>query len=260
VASANPLEALQHLDITNLAEDGLSVMYKGHSGSGKTHNALSWPKPLLVVQFDKNRLTLRDAIEEGEKGDIEVVFPQNWHDYAEVLIPSITNRLVEFNTIVIDTYDMMATAMWREIQGSSKRLTNTEFGVGLNRMMDTTNQLVEATRNRNDGKHYYNIIVNTHTKDVTDEGGSLLRVAPAIMGQFKDIIEDYFDYVFLCRAGTESKVQEVGGRQVSVPSKKFQCYTVPPDSYNTCKGGKLPPVISPGTHDNITQLLSASKG
>lgn len=261
--SGNPFDGLTTMNLDLIDAQGMTLIYKGHSGSGKTYNALTWPGPIIYVMTDLNQATLRQKLKElekaGRKGEIQPIYIDSWRDYADKLIPKLANRMFPTGTVVIDTFDMLAHKMWGDIQGSSKRLTQADFGVGLNRLMDTTTQLVESAINRGDGTSYYNIVVCTHLTDVTDDQGNLLRTTPAVMGRFKDTLEDFFDYSLLCESEAKRTNSTSGGRSISTLSKSFKCYSVAPTRHHTAKGGNLPPVFGPGTYPEIKNLLENPK-
>ena len=245
------LAALASINATNVGEQKISALYKGPSGTGKTYNALSYPDPVRGIYADPNLKTLADQIKAGK--DIDLVVPSTWAEYEDIFCPAVDNRLVEAETIVVDTIDFLSQMMWTEIQGVKPRLTIPDFGLGLNKLVKTTRQLTRATRSI-EGKRNYNVIFCVHTRDVTDDSGGLEKIAPAIMGQFKDAIEGFFDYVFLCEATIVSEIKSVNGRKVSVPSARFQVRTVPPSPKHTCKGPGLPSVLG-GTYQEIVKAL-----
>jgi hypothetical protein len=225
----------------NIAESRLSVLLKGVSGSGKTHASLTFPEPILSIYADVNRETMRRSIDSGVQ--VEGLAIDNWADYSSVVMPEIVNRKVQAATIVVDTIDFLADLMWRNIQGTKHALAIQDFGTGLRRLGETTRDLVASTIPRGDHPGYH-IVVCSHLKDVSDDGGALLKIAPAIMGQFANTIEDYFDYVLLCRGELTTSVEkDPSGRTRSVKAKQYKILSVPPDRYHTCKGGGLPPEL-----------------
>ena len=221
----------------------LSVLLKGHSGSAKTETALSFPGPIHLIYTDVNRETVRKAIARG------VEIARRMLEEASGVMPPIFNREVKASTIVVDTYDFLVELMWRDIEGSRNKLAIQDYGTGLRRQSETTRQLVSCTMPQGDHPGY-NVVFTSHLKDVTDDTGSLLKVTPAIMGQFANKLEDYFDYVLLLQGEMASSVQQVGGVSKSVKTKQFKIWSVPPDRYNTCKGGGMPAelIVPEGTN------------
>ncbi len=213
---------------------GHCVLYKGVAGSGKTFNILSWPQPIAVAYFDKNLLTLRDHMDMGV--DVKPYFCRNYDDFYNSFVPAVVHHEIDAKTIAVDTLDPFGIMMQRDIQGSKPKFTQPDFGTLLNRWMDIMSQLVDATKHY-DGKPGYNFIAAVHLKDVTNEAGTLMRIAPQIMGAFRDQLEQFFDWVLLC----EGKISAKGNEP---PKKVYTVRTVPHTAYHTCKGGKLPPICS----------------
>jgi len=129
--------------------------------------------------------------------------------------------------------------MWKDIEGTRGKLTMQDFGTGLRRMGEATRALVSLTLPYKDHPGYH-VVFTSHLKDQTDDSGSLLKIGPALMGQFANQIEDYFDYVLLMQAEMVAKIEQVNGVTKSVPSKQFKIWSIPPDRYHTCKGGDMP--------------------
>jgi hypothetical protein len=215
----------------------LSVLLKGASGSAKTETALSFPDPIRVIYTDVNRETVRKAIARGVK--IEGTAVRTWSEYSDQIVPTLVSRKFEGNTIVVDTVDFLSALMWKDIEGTKARLAIQDFGTGLRRLSETTRALVSLTLPEGDHPGYH-VVFTSHLKDVSDDSGALLKVAPAIMGQFANQIEDYFDYVLLMQSELASKVETVNGVTKNVKSKQFKIWSVPPDRYHTCKGGDMP--------------------
>jgi hypothetical protein len=227
---------LQRLTVESVETMGKTVLGKGPSGSGKTTLALSFPEPLIFAYADKNRDTVGQALLSGRK--VDPILIRHWGDYQDVFVPTVKNRLVEANTIVVDTIDFMATLGTKAIKGTKSGLSQNDWGAFFDKMWDTTSDLTEAA-SPTQTHPGYNIVFLSHTKQVTDEDGKLLRHGCSIPGSFVDKIEDFFNYVLICEAG-------VVGRQDGNTIKKerqFKILSVPPNRYHTCKGGKLPPEI-----------------
>jgi hypothetical protein len=223
--------------VNNIQDAGLSLFLKGPSGSGKTEGALSLPNPTYLVYTDVNLATVRSAMKRGLAIDFDNC--TSWSNYQHKFIPRVHNRQIKAATIVVDTIDFLADMMWREIQGGKPRLSMSDFGTGLSNLMSTTYTLASATLPVKNHPGY-NVVVTSHLKDVTDEGGALLKVTPAIMGAFKDKVEDFFDHVYLCEAGVKTEVIE----NTAVKTRQFKVYTVDPNRFNTCKAPpSMPPEI-----------------
>lgn len=221
------LAAAPRMDLTSTFR---SVLYKGHSGTGKTHNMLSWPEPITLLYAENNTETVKKLAAKGVK--VDVITIDNWNDFMNLYVPAIANGMYQSATIGIDSLDFIAHLMWEDIRGSKATLSIQDYGIGLRRMIDVLNQITSATAR-------YNIVMTTHLKEVKDEdSGKMIKMAPNVVGQFANIVEDYFDYVLLCESGLGH--DNVNGTMV--PVKEFKCYSVAPAPYHTCKGGDLPAV------------------
>lgn len=230
--------------VYDIENQGYSVLYKGPSGTGKTHNILTWPGKITLACLDKNMRTLRTAMKGG--ADVDPVLIGDWNTFANSFVPDVANRKFPPGTIAVDTLDPLGILMQRDVQGSRARLTQSDFGTILNRWIDTMGQLVDATINKGEGTPYYNLVCSVHLKDVTNEGGALLKITPALMGAFKDQLENFFDWVLLCEAEVSSTT--VSGKPQY--TKKYRVRTVPPTKYHTCKGGGLPAIVG-GTYKEL---------
>ena len=228
----SPFAKLPRLDPT---ESKRTVLLKGLSGSGKTESALSFPGPLTVIHTDRNFATLNAAVARGVK--VDPIPVSSWKDYEQVIVPAIANRELDCQTVVVDTVDFLLDLMWREIQGTRSKLTQPDWGTGLTQASQTTFSITSAAH-AVPGRRSYNIVFNCHLKNVTNEDGGLVRIAPALKGAFEAAIENYFDYVLLLEAGVTTTI--VGTPPVAKKDRKFIVYTVPPTPLHTCKGGSLP--------------------
>ncbi len=240
-------------------QTSLSVLLKGVSGSGKTRTALSFPEPILVLYADVNRETVRTVAKSGT--NLKTIPIESWTQYENQIIPCIAERKLgivnedgtqwEPRTIVLDTFDFLSDLLWREIQGNRDQLQIPDYGKGLRRMANTTRELIYSTTPRA-GHPGYHVVVCSHVKDITDDGGNLVKVSPAVMGQFKDQIEDYFDYVLLCESEVASKVE---GAKVT-KARRFKIHAAPPNRYHTCKGGALPTELDVPEGDSAFTILN----
>lgn len=232
-ATPTPADPLAGLAPILPADKKLAILQKGPAKTGKSRGAYTFPPPVFAVYTDPNRLTVQQMQEQGFEIDARRV--TSWVDYERKIVPAITNRLIDAQTIVLDTIDMLLDQMWRQIQGSRSKLAIQDFGTGLQWASDTTYQLVSSTMPRGkpgDANYHpgYNIIVNVHVKDVTNDSGALVKVCPSLMGQFKDDLESYFDAVLICDKDIRVTPQQ------GAPAKRETIYKVltqPPDRYQT---------------------------
>ena len=238
---------MQIMTKENFGQSKESIGYKGPSGTGKTHNLLTWPGPLKIAYFDRNLKTARDMVVKG--ADAEIFIFDTAKEFEDEFVRPVRHREFEAETIGIDTFDFMAAMVQREIQGNKPRISQPDWGTFLNRLRTISDDLTRAATAL-EGKPSYNIVFNYHLSDVTDDG-NLVRTAPKIQGGFKDELEAYLDTVLYCTSQISSTaVAQPGGGKKLVPSKQFLCHSVPPNPFITCKGGGLPPILE-GTYGNL---------
>ena len=226
--------------------DNISILLKGAPGSGKTEAALTFPGPINLQYADANKVTVLQA--KKRRPDIEWNRITTWVEFKR-FVDEVRRGKVDAGTIAVDTMDfLIRRKMWVELQGPRDKLTIPMFGVGLNRQMEAFYDLTEAS-----DKH--NIVATCHTLDITTgEDGALEKVGLNLMGAFKDSAEALFDYVFLCEGGVKTKV--VDGK--AVKTKVWKYYTVSPNRYHTCKGGRgLPPIIEVEENQNFYEIFKA---
>jgi hypothetical protein len=248
----NPLGNLLIINKSNASKQKPTILDKGPSGTGKTHFWLTAPGPIVAAYTDKNMATVTAAIDDGVP--VELVAIDTWSDWEDVFVPAVENRLIEAETIVVDTVDMLAKIMWRELQGTMDKLRIQDFGTGLNRMVNTLTQLCSASVHY-EGKRSYNIIVASHITDVTSDSGSLVKTTCAVMGALKDNIEDLFDYVVL--ADSEIATEIEAGK--AVKSKRFFMHTIPPTRYHTTKAPAYFPAEIGNTWPDLQDALALRK-
>ena len=244
-----------------------SVLYQGPPKSGKTHCAVSWPDP-LVLYTETNRATL-----EKHPG-VRYLLPPDWDNDINKLeiriLPELEHRrahhlvgLPELSsavqTIVLDSMTVALADIQRDIQGAKDKMTMNDFGRFLVRGESFVRRLVELTQPRGDHPGY-NVVMTVHERDVTDDAGGLVKMAPAIMGQLKDLVSRFFDTVLICEAATEYKVEtSSNGPAVRVPTTVHRVWSVPPDVYHVCGDGvgggrlqTLPPNLD-GTYASLSK-------
>jgi len=242
---------VQVLTAEDLGQAKESIAYKGPAGGGKTTLAGTWPQPIEWAQFDVNRKTIRDLIRKGLNARLYTFGTHE--EFEKEFVGRARRREFDAQTIVVDTVDFEAAMLVRDVQGSSLKLKIQDWGKILTCLQTTYSNLMSATAPMPD-KPSYNIVLCYHLIDVTDDSGGLMKVAPKIQGGFKDELEAYLDTVLYCTSSMKSVVEEIpGGGSRAIPSKVFECYSVPPSPYHTCKGGGLPPILD-GSYQNLMKL------
>ena len=248
---------MQVMTAENFGESRESIGYKGPSGTGKTTNLASWPGPLKIAYFDRNLKTIRDLVHRGV--DAEVFVFDTFSEFETEFVRKVRHREFDAQTIGVDTVDFMAAMLMRDIQGGKARLAMGDWGTILNKLRSVCADLTSGTSPLGD-KPSYNVVLNYHLMDVTNDDGALLKTAPKIPGQFKDELEAYLDTVLFCTSQISSTaVPQPGGGSKLVPSKQFICHSVPPNQFITCKGGGLPPQL-PGDYPSLKKAWENQGG
>lgn len=247
----------------------ISGLYLGEAFSGKTHNACTWPNP-LVCSFDPDNMTAR-----GMPG-VWVLELESWAEFESTVMPYVRARqlgklikeranLTEeplIETLVVDTISVAATKLVQEIQGARDKVAIHDYGTILNKLVATTLQCTETVKARKPGESTYNVIFTTHLTTETDDNGAVIAVRPAIVGQFKGMIARLFGFAFLC----EQTVNTVIKNGVATQEERRHVRTVPKSSAYVCGdklGGKPPfnklPVTVGGTYPELAEAWGIKK-
>lgn len=222
-----------------------SILLKGKSGTGKTWNALHMPGPILVIAADPNRMTLE--MMQTQRDDITEVYIDKWTDFDPHLINLIKNRELEYETIVVDTADMLYGVLVDKERGTKAKLGFDEWANVLNAQRRVTFELVQSCRPQS-GKRDYNLVATAHIQEQTNSDGNLLRYETAIQGSFRSKIEAYFDLVLL--SDDETKFVDVPGGPKTRKKTTF-IRTISPDNYHTCKA----PLHWPARVGSLEEIL-----
>lgn len=217
------------------------ILVQGPGMSGKTTFAAGFPDPLFV-DWDENA-TL-DQFEVNTVGNI------SWREYKDELVAMASARRLECKTIVLDTLSLgVSNQLAPHVKGSAAKLRIQDFGTILDELMSTTRSLLEATRPTNDHPGY-NVVVCCHDHKETDEGGAVIAIRPAILGQFRDILPRLVDVVLIAEQRLE-RVTQAG--EPSYMEQKYVLHTRPPsglyvagDRIGPGRGKPLPPTLTGG--------------
>ena len=228
-------------DLPRITEEGaqdmgLTVLLKGFSGAGKSSLAVGFPEPICYIHADSNKLVAKAAKAAGR--NIDLIALEDWGNYEDIIIPEAKARQIPARTLVVDDASSLAYNLINKMQGSKARPSFEDYAAILRRQFETTMAITNTAIPQ--GAHPgYNVVFTSRLKDYNDESGALLGYQCCMWGQFKDHIESFFNYVLLCESSTANKI--VANK--SQLARQFKIYSVPPNRYHTCKGGKLPPEI-----------------
>lgn len=245
---------------TNTAPEGkITCLVQGPPKTGKTHFAASFPRPLFIY-FDPNLATIQKF------PDIQFIRPKDYAELATKILPAVQNRLLDCDTIVLDSASFLSDMLVKHEKGSRAKLDFGGWGLVLDRMTHTVSVLMDAALplpNKPDARSY-NIVVTVHERTDTDEDGRIQSVTPSIQGQFRNNVARFFNTVFISKYITtiETPPAVPGTPPTAKRVNKCQLHTVPPDNWRACGdgvgGGKyktLPPII-----DNTYEALMAAWG
>ncbi len=268
--AASKLKVYRGGDSTGVGR--LSGLYMGDALTGKSHCLGTWPNP-LVVAFDPDTQTIRNM------PGVYVIEVGSWAEFENHIMPYVRNRglgrlvmdmwegpgkpteepLIE--TLGVDTISIGSMKLAEELQGAKKRLDIQDFGAFLNKLVATTMQCVETTKESFPGQATYNVIFTAHLNPVNDDTGTLIAVRPAVMGQFKEILPRLFGFSFICQHGIENVLS--AGKAMSV--ERFTVRTVPKSDQYVCGdriGGKGPyrrlPPVTGGTYPELMEAWGIS--
>ncbi len=246
------MDTLVFQPVEHIGTDKRSILYKGLSGVGKTHNALTWPGKKLLLYFDRNMETINTFIDGG--ADLERYEPKDWKEIDTQFIPAIEHRELKCETIILDTLDTFSQWLAGETEGPGGKMNIDLWGKLKRRHRALFSALASSIQFR-EGLPNYNFVCTTHVQDFTDGNGDtiLARRQPKTEGGFREEVEGMFDTVLLCQSEVKTKMDK--GRKVGA-EKLYFCHSVAPTSLDSCKSKGLPARVG-GTYP---ELLDAWKG
>jgi hypothetical protein len=200
-------------------EARFSVLYVGQPGTLKTTYALSWPDPMFEY-WDPNDATLKKV------PGVKYIMHPTIREHETQILPAIQNRELDCGTIVIDSFSFLADAYIKELKGTKDKLDIAQWGTLLDRL-DRTCKIILGAKQPKGNHPGYHIVATCHERDVYDSDGNLVRISPAIDGQFKDRIARYFDAVFI----TAMEMERVQRDDKWVKEPAYFILTGPTDKY-----------------------------
>ena len=216
-----------------------SVLLYGVPKTGKTENALQFPFP-LVLATGANTGTL-------EQADFPYLVPDDWDGtwggFRSKVLPVLKARQastlvppgVAVETIVIDELNNLIELLVNHISGPdpARKWTMQDFGRFGAELSPVLRDLANLKNPLGD-KDRYNVVATCHVRDVTDGDGNLAAIAPKILGQTKDMVGAYFDFVALL---TKELATEIDATTKTVRKvAQYHAYTSPPDKFHARLG------------------------
>lgn len=265
---------------TGAVPAAVSFLICGAPGSGKTHFGANMPDPLFF-QWESNMATLEKF------PGVPYIVPYDWMQHAptdtsttkvfsERVLPMLEARRAHeiagkpIRSIVFDSGTEMGDDLSARIIGTKTNQSDSQarFGEFLREGHALFRRIADLSKPRG-ALPRYNVAVLFHLTDVTDGEGSLLRVAPAIIGRIKGELQRRFDVGLLMRCRAETAVSVAsGGPATTVTTRYFEACTVPPDrfhegiAFDRLGGGQgpwaaLPPVVADPSYAKLVSLWAA---
>jgi hypothetical protein len=246
-------DKLRYVDGSNVEESKPSVLYLNPPKKGKSHCLASWPKREIVFSAETNNQTIEGFI--GAGADIKIYPIDSWQQWADVMLPAIVTRSLDCESVGLEGVAFLTNMMFRELQGGKANLSQQDFGVGKNKLIQAFTDLTSATHPR-PGKRSYNIVATCHTKYESGDTGTVMGSNPEIMGAFKGILCQKFGTVLAPEIRVNRPI--VDGR-AAPPQVEYYCRTKPLNPMEQIGDGvggagkkyrELPPEVD-GTYEGL---------
>ena len=244
---------LQVYNTSQVVKPRVTCAYMGREKTGKTHNALSWPNPLMI-NLESNLATMLkfEGIPFVLPGGPGASFSEQVASWHRDIIPMIQNRqLTEFvrtmegfeqytvETIVIDSFTSIGTAFRQQLtRGGLQKMEFAEWAQYLSWFTGDTKTVLDAAApmlGHEDERESYNVVITVHENHIFDSNSHLIKIVPLIEGQFKDNLLSRFDVVLIA----DSLTERIGGDGSDKLDRRVRyfCHTVSPDKYRRAGDG-----------------------
>lgn len=231
-------------------EDKLSVLLRGREKSGKTHYAVSFPKPIILYS-DMNMATLR------KHPNVQYISIPDYATYHWKILPDLLARqdpFPEFETIINDSLsDLFVMCKAYE----APRFKGFDFwGAVLDDFTGDLRKLLSLTR-ASEGKQTFNVVCTCRESDVMS-GETLERIGLAVQGQSANQIANLFDSVFCTDSSQEITIGEPG--QPATRKTTHFIYTSSPTEKRQCGdgvGGGRYKILPPKLYGTYPELAAA---
>jgi hypothetical protein len=230
----------------------ITLLLKGPPGSGKTHKAARFPKP-VIFNFDNNLSGLRSLPAEVKK-EIRVVNPRKnakgedipaiaiWDNFVAQLTAVVSDKTVR--TVVIDSLSSLANALEDKIlQSSSPALT-----FKLQQWGDFQRYLKWLGEElMNNQSRHFNVVVIAHETVDKDEATQAVTYSLNVGGRMKNSFDMFFSDCWRCYTrtvnATPTNPSGVEFRVRTAPTSQFNAKlslpNVPPDFNWDTDSGKV---------------------
>ena len=239
------------LDSSNIQKVGTTILYKGVPGTHKTFNVLSWPGKAVLIYFDANTSTTKEAVLSGR---VELWRPDTLKQLESEILPMIRHRELDVANVGVDTLSNLSKFVFRELEGPKG--ANKHTWGRLKQVLDNVCWSFTASTFYKEGLPSYNCLFTSHVKDIMEGTGDNIRVLKAnqvsVDGGFVASAEGFFDNVFLAM---KAPVTETVDGVIRITGERFYCCTVPPTVKDTTKcetrnGVRLPAEVD-GTYEGL---------
>lgn len=185
----------------------ITVLAYGASGSGKTHFAGTFPKPLF--------LDMRGGLMTIRAKKVKFIRPKS---YADMLLPSIAENVEPYETIVFDHMTEAARLLMVQalMMSGRERPQLQDWQLVIERMR----RLVVAYTSDDTLPDKHILFVCEDQIDKNDETGEVL-VTPDVPGKFARQIGSWFDCIFHLRNCYNSETKTKGRWMLTEPEGMY---------------------------------------
>lgn len=265
--------------IAPVSEDddtGITVSVYGRSGTGKTTFACSFPKPILLVGFERGKKSVKkvSGVDYVRVPKTDVL-PDLLEEARVGVCRHPSNRGEVYNTIVMDTASTLQAMVLAEILDMEELPAQNSWGMAKQQEYGQMGlQTKEILRHflRLSETHAKNVVIIAQERNFNDDTGgseSILfptvgsALSPSVAGWLNPAC-DYIVQTFIRRKVEEFSVKMKGGKVKkgtrAAQGSEFCLRTAPDPVYTTKfrlpKGTPLPELIVDADYDKMLALIN----
>ena len=245
----------------SLDDRGIKMNVYGHSGTGKTTFACTFPKPLLLIGTEDGTRSVHNL---GKQG-VDFVRLNQSDELAE-LVAHVRDGDY-YQTVVLDTATMLQDMVLTEILGLKESLVQKSWGVAkqqdwgqcalqmkehLRRLLDLPVNVVILAQERE---------FNNDTDSEVIEPFVASALTPSVVG-FLNPACDYICQMYR-RNKTEEKTSKIGKKEVTTKRRLKEveyCLRTGPDAtyatkFRVPKGTPLPEAVVDPDYDTVVSII-----
>jgi hypothetical protein len=251
------------------ADEGLSILFYGQSGSGKTRVISTFRKPLLLIGTERGIKSIRNV-----KG-IEFIHLQHSNELTELVEYARESR--KYKTVALDTATMLNEIVLREVLDLDEIPVQKYWGMAsMDDYAQTSRQMKERLRDllrlTDIG---IDVAITAQERSFDDDGdaqSSELEIKPAIGASLQRAVRDWLNPAVdnvvetFIRQKTAIKKVKIGNktveRSVPIPGSKEFCLRIAPHERYIVKvrttsdmDDKKPDVLVNPTYEKLKQFI-----